>query len=151
MNDENIDENTGESIINLDQDFAKFPNTINVAQLYHQFFQNVSGLFRTSTPTRAIEYFYNMLPPFLIVKDEEFSKQYKLIEEQYKNNRVRMYQLHHTELIRLLTRSGMIPKPDISLKIYSADAPESVDELYSDEELNVNNDENSTVLVERDD
>jgi len=119
--------------LDVGQEIAKFPNAINIAQLYHLFYNNLSVLFRTTTPNRAIEYFYNMLPPFLILEDEEFRVQYLKIQEKYKNNIITMYQLHHTELIRLLTRAGIIPRPDVILKLYSEDAPKSVDELTQEE------------------
>ena len=76
-----------------------------------------------------------MLPPFLILEDAEFREQYLKIQKQYENDVVMTYQLHHTELIRLLTRAGIMPRPDVILKLYSTDAPQSVDDLRpSDDE-----------------
>jgi len=115
--------------VDVTQDVTKFTNTVNIAVLYHQFFSNLSALFRTSTSTRAIEYFYNMLPPFLILEDQEFREEYIKIREKYEGDITKMYQLHHSELIRLLTRAGVMPRPDVVLKVYSRDAPKSIDEL----------------------
>jgi len=115
--------------VDVAQDVTKFANSVNIAVLYHQFFSNLSALFRTSTSTRAIEYFYNMLPPFLILEDQEFREEYIKIREKYEDDITKMYQLHHSELIRLLTRAGVMPRPDVVLKVYSHDAPKSIDEL----------------------
>ena len=121
--------------LDISQDAVKFANTVNIAQLYHQFYANLSALFRTASATHAIEYIYNMLPPFLILEDAEFREQYLKIQKQYENDVVMTYQLHHTELIRLLTRAGIMPRPDVILKLYSTDAPQSVDDLRpSDDE-----------------
>ena len=115
--------------LDISQDAVKFSNTVNIAQLYHQFYANLSALFRTASVTHAIEYFYNMLPPFLILEDAEFREQYIKIQKQYKEDIVMTYQLHHTELIRLLTRAGIMPRPDVILKMYANNAPQSVADL----------------------
>lgn len=125
------DPNDIDAGLTISQDAVKFSNAVNIAQLYHQFYANLSALFRTTSPTHAIEYFYNLLPPFLILEDKEFRDQYLKIEEKYKGNTVQMYQLHHSELIRLLTRAGIMPRPDVILKLYADDAPQSVEELKS--------------------
>lgn len=130
MTDEILDPDLGTDV---SQEAVKFANTINIAQLYHQFFINLGVLFKTSTPNRAIEYFYNMLPPFLILEDEEFRAQYIKIKQRYSGNLTTMYQLHHTELIRLLTRAGVIPRPDVILKLYSDDAPKTIEELTGED------------------
>jgi len=115
--------------LDVSQDAVKFSNTVNIAQLYHQYYANLSSLFRMASITHAIEYFYNMLPPFLILEDEEFRDQYIKIETEYAENTVMMYQLHHFELVRLLTRAGVMPRPDVLLRVYSDDAPESLSDL----------------------
>jgi len=131
MNEDVSDLDTG---LDISQDAVKFTNTVNIAQLYHQFYANLSALFRTASATHAIEYFYNMLPPFLILEDREFREQYLKIRESYKGDAVQMYQLHHSELIRLLTRAGIMPRPDVVLHILSTDAPHSVEELQQPQE-----------------
>ena len=73
-----------------------------------------------------------MLPPFLILEDREFREQYIKIQKEYKDDIVKMYQLHHSELIRLLTRAGVMPRPDVVVKVYSDDAPHSIEELRQD-------------------
>ena len=115
--------------LEVSQDAVKFASTVNIAQLYHQFYANLSGLFRMASITHAIEYFYNMLPPFLILEDAEFREQYLKIQEEYVDNGVMMYQLHHFELVRLLTRAGVMPRPDVLLRLYSDDAPRSMEDL----------------------
>lgn len=118
--------------LDISQDAVKFANTVNLAQLYHQFYANISALFRTASTIHAIEYFYNMLPPFLILEDREFREQYLKIQKEYKDDIVKMYQLHHAELVRLLTRAGVMPRPDVVEKLYSDDAPRSIEELRED-------------------
>jgi hypothetical protein len=119
--------------LDIRQDAVKFANSVNIAQLYHQFYANLSALFRTTSAAHAIEYFYNLLPPFLILEDKEFRDQYIKIEKEYSGNVVQMYQLHHSELIRLLTRAGIMPRPDVILKLYADDAPRSVEEMRGEE------------------
>jgi len=127
--------------LDISQDAVKFANTVNLAQLYHQFYANISALFRTASTTHAIEYFYNMLPPFLILEDREFREQYIKIQKEYKDDIVKMYQLHHSELIRLLTRAGVMPRPDVVEKLYSDDAPRSIEELREDVAANDKSDD----------
>ena len=123
------DDLTDDTGLDVSQDAVKFANTVNIAQLYHQFYANLSGLFRTASITHAIEYFYNMLPPFLILEDKEFREQYIKIQTDFADNGTMMYQLHHFELVRLLTRAGVMPRPDVLLRVYSDDAPESLADL----------------------
>ena len=44
------------------------------------------------------------------------------------------FMLHFAELVRLLTRAGIMPRPDVILKLYSTDAPQSVDDLRSSDD-----------------
>ncbi|NIA12237.1 MAG: hypothetical protein GWP10_21595 [Nitrospiraceae bacterium] len=40
------------------------------------------------------------------------------------------YMAHFAELSRLLTRAGIMPRPDTIVKMYSADAPHDVSEIH---------------------
>ena len=116
--------------VDVAQDVTKFANTVNIALLYHQFYSKLSELFSmSSSPMRGIGYFYNAFQPFLILEDREFREKYDKIKEKFGDNVTEMYQLHHAELIRLLTRAGVMPRPDVVTKVYSHDAPKSIDEL----------------------
>ena len=116
--------------VDVTQDVTKFTNTVNIALLYHQFYSRLSELFSmSSSPMRGIEYFYNAFQPFLILEDREFREEYDKIREKFGDNTTEMYQLHHAELAKLLARAGVMPRPDVIQKVYSHDAPKSIDEL----------------------
>jgi hypothetical protein len=110
-----------------------FENRINYAALYHLYMQRLNEIHAQGRLHDAISYFNTMVvPSFGGVFDAIFlSNCQEIIDvnDDYK----KIYMLHKVEFSRLMSRSGIAPKPDIRIR-YEApwEVPKELSEMSFD-------------------
>lgn len=110
-----------------------FETRINYAALYHLFMQKLNEMHAEGRHRDAITYFNMMVvPEFGRVFDKIYKNNCKEISEK-KYNYKKTYMLHRVEFSRLMTRTGIAPKPDIRIR-YKAmwDVPKELKDLSFD-------------------
>ena len=93
-----------------------FENRINYAALYHLYMQRLNEIHADGRLRDAISYYNSMVvSSFGGVFDAIFLKNCQEIIDKNDNYRT-IYMLHRVEFSRLMTRSGIAPKPDIRIR-----------------------------------
>ena len=110
-----------------------FEMRINYAAMYHLYMQKLNDIHAEGRFRDAISYFNMMVvPAFGGIFDSIYIKNCQEIIDENDNYRT-IYMLHRVEFGRLMTRSGIAPKPDIRIR-YKAmwDAPKTLKDLSFD-------------------
>lgn len=110
-----------------------FENRINYAALYHLYMQRLNEIHADGRLRDAISYYNAMVvPSFGGVFDAIFLKNCQEIIDKNDNYRT-VYMLHKVEFNRLMTRSGIAPKPDIRIRYKGTwKVPETLDDMSFD-------------------
>ena len=110
-----------------------FENKINYAALYHLYMQKLNDIHAEGDLINSITYFNTMIvPTFGGMFDETYLKNCDEIVRDNDNFKT-IYMLHKVELGRLMTRTGIAPKPDIRIRYEGTwEVPESINEMSFD-------------------
>lgn len=110
-----------------------FENRINYAAAYHLFAQKLNDIHGDGRTRDAISYYNEMVVPFFGgVFDATFRRNCQEITESVTDFRT-AYMLHRVELGRLMSRSGIAPKPDIRIRYKGTwKVPETLEDLSFD-------------------
>ena len=120
-----------QSDIDISQELVKLAgNTINLAFEYHRCKATLDALIAKYPPARGISFYHlQMVPQFMCLEDKPFRDAILKIEKSNLSME-KKYMAHFSELGRLLTRAGIMPRPDTIVKMYSADAPHDISEIH---------------------
>ncbi|MDF1533678.1 MAG: hypothetical protein P1P69_04145 [Methanosarcinaceae archaeon] len=120
-----------ESSFNVDP--IGFENRINYAALYHLYMQKLNDIHADGKLRDAISYFNSMVvTSFGGIFDAIFIKNCLDIIKKNDNYKT-IYMLHRVEFGRLMTRSGIAPKPDIRIRYKGTwKVPEKFENLSMD-------------------
>jgi len=115
-----------------------FENRINYAALYHLYMQRLNEIHADGRLRDAISYYNSMVvSSFGGVFDAIFLKNCQEIIDKNDNYRT-IYMLHRVEFSRLMTRSGIAPKPDIRIRYKGTwKVPETLEDMSFDGEEHV--------------
>lgn len=127
------------SAYDISAESAGFQEKGNYPTLIYMVFEGIKKLHMEGRHNEAIDYFYDSVPWFqsLSDMDETFKVNWVSIEERFRNDTVltyaqarrQMYRLHASEFALMLSRQGVLPKPDIRIRYTREGTPKNIGDV----------------------
>ncbi|OEU63670.1 MAG: hypothetical protein BA870_10840 [Desulfuromonadales bacterium C00003094] len=121
-----------EQLNEAQNDVLGYNDRISYAHVYQSMHGAMLSLQARSRRYDAIRLFYDNVPTFAPLWDDEFVVQVMRINDGYPDVTDR-FRLHHVELMSLLHRSGVIQLPDITSRpTVDWEPPKDITDIYGD-------------------